>query len=223
MSVRSFIVVFAAVGVAACSAPPPPPPAAPFSVVEASVAEMQQAMSDGRVTSRQLVEQYLQRIALYEERAQRDIGRERQGARGRGSARRGTPGRQGARAAARHPGRAQGQHPHHRHADDRRRGGVRGLRAALRRDADHALARGRRRDPRQDGADRAGQLHRPGHARQLQRPRRLRAEPYDPRRDPRAATADGRPVAGTGGSSSGIGTARTSGPPTSAPRPRARC
>jgi amidase len=31
--------------------------------------------------------------------------------------------------------------------------------------------------------------------------------PYDPRRDPRPATADGRPVMGTGGSSSGIGTA----------------
>ena len=31
--------------------------------------------------------------------------------------------------------------------------------------------------------------------------------PYDPRRDPREATRDGRPAAGTGGSSSGIGTA----------------
>ncbi len=31
--------------------------------------------------------------------------------------------------------------------------------------------------------------------------------PYDPRRDPRQTTGDGRPVLGTGGSSSGIGTA----------------
>src|SRR5439155_1397576 len=31
--------------------------------------------------------------------------------------------------------------------------------------------------------------------------------PYDPRRDPRAATFDGRPALQTGGSSSGIGTA----------------
>ena len=31
--------------------------------------------------------------------------------------------------------------------------------------------------------------------------------PYDPRRDPREATADGRPALGAGGSSSGIGTA----------------
>lgn len=52
----------------ACSAPPPAAPAAPFSVVEASFADMQAAMAEGRVTSRQLVEQYLQRIALYEER-----------------------------------------------------------------------------------------------------------------------------------------------------------
>ena len=31
--------------------------------------------------------------------------------------------------------------------------------------------------------------------------------PYDPRRDPRESSGDGRPVLGTGGSSSGIGTA----------------
>ena len=31
--------------------------------------------------------------------------------------------------------------------------------------------------------------------------------PYDPRRDPREGRNDGRPVMGTGGSSSGIGTA----------------
>ena len=61
--------VLAAVLVAsACSAPPPAPAsAAPFTVVEASFADMQKAMAEGRVTSRQLVEQYLQRIALYEE------------------------------------------------------------------------------------------------------------------------------------------------------------
>ncbi len=43
-------------------------PAAPFTVVEASIPDMQRAMRDGRVTSRQLVEQYLVRIALYEEK-----------------------------------------------------------------------------------------------------------------------------------------------------------
>ena len=39
-----------------------------FDIVEASITEMQQAMEEGRVTSRQLVEAYLRRIALYEER-----------------------------------------------------------------------------------------------------------------------------------------------------------
>jgi len=37
-----------------------------FSVVEASIPEIQAALEDGRVTSRELVDQYLQRIALYE-------------------------------------------------------------------------------------------------------------------------------------------------------------
>ncbi len=41
---------------------------APFSVVEASIPEMRAALESGRVTSRQLVQQYLTRIALYEDR-----------------------------------------------------------------------------------------------------------------------------------------------------------
>ena len=42
------------------------PAAEPFSVVEATIPEMQQAMQEGRVSSRELVQQYLTRIALYE-------------------------------------------------------------------------------------------------------------------------------------------------------------
>jgi amidase len=38
----------------------------PFTVVEATIPEMQAAMKAGRVTSRQIVQQYLLRIALYE-------------------------------------------------------------------------------------------------------------------------------------------------------------
>ena len=41
-------------------------PAEPFDVVEATIPEMQRAMADGRATSRELVQQYLTRIALYE-------------------------------------------------------------------------------------------------------------------------------------------------------------
>jgi amidase len=43
----------------------PRAPRRPFSVVEASIPEMQAAMREGRVTSRDLVAQYLIRIALY--------------------------------------------------------------------------------------------------------------------------------------------------------------
>src|SRR5215470_9874484 len=39
---------------------------APFSVVEASIPDMQKAMAEGRVTSEEIVKQYLIRIATYE-------------------------------------------------------------------------------------------------------------------------------------------------------------
>lgn len=42
--------------------------ASPFSVVEATIPQMQQAMSEGRVTARELVTQYLVRLGLYEDR-----------------------------------------------------------------------------------------------------------------------------------------------------------
>src|SRR4051812_2408792 len=41
---------------------------AEFNVVEAAIADMQQAMASGRVTSRELVQQYLMRIALYDKK-----------------------------------------------------------------------------------------------------------------------------------------------------------
>jgi len=39
-----------------------------FTVVEASIQDMQTAMAEGRVTSREIVQQYLTRIALYEDK-----------------------------------------------------------------------------------------------------------------------------------------------------------
>src|SRR5579862_3556154 len=41
---------------------------ASFSVVEATIPEMQRAMTEGRATSREIVTQYLLRIALYNRR-----------------------------------------------------------------------------------------------------------------------------------------------------------
>jgi amidase len=40
----------------------------PFTVVEATISDMQAALAQGRVTSRELVRQYLQRIGTYEDR-----------------------------------------------------------------------------------------------------------------------------------------------------------
>ncbi|MDB5809698.1 MAG: hypothetical protein JWN94_1820 [Betaproteobacteria bacterium] len=45
-----------------------PTPRQPFTVVEASIADMQKALASGRITSRQLVQQYLARIAFYEDK-----------------------------------------------------------------------------------------------------------------------------------------------------------
>ena len=53
---------------AAWQSPPGAPRGDAFSVMEASIPEMQQAMDEGRITSRELVEQYLTRIAIYEDR-----------------------------------------------------------------------------------------------------------------------------------------------------------
>ncbi len=81
-------------------------------------------MADGRVTSRELVQQSLTRIATYEERLNavlavnahaleqaEALDRERKAGKVRGP-------------AARRAHRAQGQHPHHRHAHDGRGAGV---------------------------------------------------------------------------------------------------
>lgn len=46
----------------------PAPPPAPFSVVEASIPAMRAAMEQGRLTSRQLVTLYLVRIGMYEDK-----------------------------------------------------------------------------------------------------------------------------------------------------------
>ena len=58
---RAAIVAVLAVATLTAQAPP-------FSIVEATIPEMQRAMAEGRVTSRELVQQSLVRIATYEER-----------------------------------------------------------------------------------------------------------------------------------------------------------
>ena len=48
-------------------------PVPPFSVVEATIPDLQKALASGRVTSRQIVEQYLVRIATYDHRLRATI------------------------------------------------------------------------------------------------------------------------------------------------------
>jgi len=62
-AVASALLLFA-VSLSAATKPKP----APFNVVEASISDMQAALKDGRVTSHELVQQYLIRIATYEDK-----------------------------------------------------------------------------------------------------------------------------------------------------------
>ena len=63
-----FIFVFVALATAASRCGGPPPALPPFDVLEKSIPELQAAMEDGRVTSRQLVAQYLARIEAFDDR-----------------------------------------------------------------------------------------------------------------------------------------------------------
>jgi len=61
--VGALLLVFIAAGLVAAQGSRRPP----FTVVEASIAEMQAAMKDGRATSRSIVTEYLSRIATFED------------------------------------------------------------------------------------------------------------------------------------------------------------
>src|SRR5262245_8991340 len=67
---RTSAVFGAAILAAACSSPvrTDSSKASAFRIVEATIPEMQKAMADKRLTSRELVTQYLVRIAMYEDR-----------------------------------------------------------------------------------------------------------------------------------------------------------
>src|SRR5499426_3542139 len=65
---RSLIFATAGLLLAAQSRPPASPTEQPFTVVESSIREMQTAMAERRVTSREIVRQYLTRIATYEDK-----------------------------------------------------------------------------------------------------------------------------------------------------------
>ncbi len=180
---------------------------APFAIVEATIPEMQAAMKEGRVTSRELVLLHLVRIALYEDRLNAVIS---------------INSRALEEAEERDRERAAG----------RVRGPLHGIPIALKDNVlttdmpttGGALAFEHYHPPydatlvrnlRDAGAvliAKAGLTElanwvasgMPGNYNAVAG---YGMNPYDPRRDPREATADGRPALQTGGSSSGIGTA----------------
>ena len=178
----------------------------PFTVVEATISELRTAMEQRRVTSRAIVEQYLTRIALYEDQLNAIItvnpGALRE-------------------AEERDRERAQGK----------LRGPLHGIPIALK-DNIHttnmpttggALAfdgfvppyEGTlTRNLREAGAvilaktvmTELANWVATGMPANYSALKGYGMNPYDPRRDPREATFDGRPALATGGSSSGIGT-----------------
>ncbi len=194
-------------GLVPASCAPPVDRAARFDVVEATIPEMQQALQEGRVTSRELVEAHLVRIALYEEEVNATIAVNPRAL-------------QIADSLDRE--RAQG----------RVRGPLHGIPVALK-DNIHttdmpttggALAFEGFTPPYQATLTRnleeAGAiilaktvLTELANFMAAGMPTNYSAvggygrNPYDPRRDPREGRNDGRPVMATGGSSSGIGTA----------------
>jgi amidase len=204
---RSLPFVLLLAGTVAGCTPAAPPPPEPFSVVEASFADMQAAMADGRVTSRELVQQYLSRIAYYEDTLNAAMAVNRQAL-----------------------------EDADRLDEERRQGLVRGplhgIPVALKDiinttdmpTTGGALAFEGYTPPydatlvtllREAGAVLIAKTVNTEMANWVTvgMPGNYSAvggygmNPYDPRRDPRPGTSDGRPVMGTGGSSSGTGTA----------------
>ena len=205
----------AALALTACSmTPPAAPPAAvsppKFTVVEATIPDMQKAMEQGRITSREIVQQYLARIASTRT-AERDHHRQPEGARGGGRARPRARRGPDPRPAARHP-IALKDNIHT--TDMPTTGGAlafEGFVPPYEATLHEEPARRRRDHHREDGADRAGQLggrRADADARQLQRARRIRYQPVrSAARSARAHESTAARPSRTGGSSSGVGTA----------------
>ena len=188
----------------------PAPPKPPFTVVEATIPEMRAAMEQGRISSRALVQQYLVRIATYEDRLHAALTVNPEAL---------------AIAAERDRDRAQG----------RIRGPLHGIPIALKdnihttdmRTTGGALAFEELVPPYESTLTKnlkdAGaiiiaktgltELANWVAGAPTPMPGNYNAvggqgfNPYDPRKDPREATFDGRAALNTGGSSSGIGTA----------------
>ncbi len=204
---RSLIFAMAGLLLATQSRPPASPARQSFTVVESTIREMQTAMAEGRITAREIVQQYLTRIATYEDKLNAVIVVNPHALE---------------EAEALDRERAQGK----------LRGPLHGIPIALK-DNIHttnmpttggALAFDGLVPPyeatltknlREAGAIIIAKTNLTELANWVATgmPANYNAivghgfNPYDPRRDPREATFDGRPALATGGSSSGVGTA----------------
>jgi amidase len=204
---RSLIFAVAGLLLATQGRPPAAPAEQPFTVAESSIREMQTAMAEGRVTAREIVRQYLTRIATYEDKLNAVIV---------------VNPRALEEAEALDRERAQGK----------LRGPLHGIPIALK-DNIHttdmpttggALAFDGLVPPyeatltknlREAGAIIIAKTNLTELANWVATgmPANYNAlaghgfNPYDPRRDPREGVFDGRPALSTGGSSSGVGTA----------------
>jgi amidase len=203
---RTLLLALIVAAVVSARPQPRPKPPSAFSIFEASIPEMQAAMTDGRVTSHDLVQQYLTRIALYEDQLNAAITINPEALND---------------ADERDRERAAGK----------LRGPLHGIPVALK-DNIHttnmpttggalvfdgfvppyqATLASNLRDRGAIIIAKTGltelanwvSSNMPGNYNAL---KGYGMNPYEPRRDPRAATFDGRPAMGTGGSSSGIGT-----------------
>ncbi len=184
----------------------PAPPPKPFSVVEATIPEMRLALEQKRTTSREIVLQYLTRIAIYEDQLNAAITVNKDALK---------------EADERDRERAAGK----------LRGPLHGIPVALK-DNIHttqmpttggalafagftpgyeATITGNLRDAgaiiiAKTGLSELANWVASGMPANYNALKGYGMNPYDPRRDPREANFDGRPVLSTGGSSSGIGT-----------------
>jgi len=187
-----------------------PPASKSFTVVEATIADMRAAMEQGRVTSRQLVQQYLMRIGTYEDQLHAamtvnpdalKLADERDRERAQGKVRGPLHGIPVALKDNIHT------------TDMRTTGGalafehlVPPYEATLTKNLRDAGAIIIAKTGMTELANWVAGAPTP-------MPGNYNAvggqgyNPYDPRKDPRDATFDGRPALGTGGSSSGVGTA----------------
>jgi amidase len=200
------LVLLAAAALAAALGAQAPPGNPAFTVVEATIADMRAAMEQGRVTSLEIVQQSLTRIALYEDRLNAALAINPRALE-----------EADARDRERRTGRVRG--PLHGipialkdniHTTDMPTTGGALAFAGLVPTYEATLTR----HLRDAGAiiiaktvmTELANWVAEGMPTNYSSLGGFGFNPYDPRRDPRAATFDGRPVLATGGSSSGIGT-----------------